>query len=68
MNFNRLLASLTILMLLAMNFLPSLKLISYALDETEEVEVSCNFQIGDGELADSASLDVGEPNGKIILG
>ena len=67
MNFNRLLASLTILMLLAMNFLPSLKLISYALDETEEVEVSCNFQIGDGELADSASLDVGEPNGKIIL-
>lgn len=67
LNFERLLASLIVLMLLAVNFLPSLKLISYALEEVEELEVVGNFQIGDGELANSASLDVGEQNGKIIL-
>ena len=68
LSVTRLIASLTVLMLLAVNFLPSLKMISYALEGTsEEVTVSGNFQVGDGELADSASLDVGEQDGKIVL-
>ena len=68
LGLSRLVASLIILMLLAVNVLPSLKLVSYALEKAEdEVQITGNFQIGDGELSDSASLDVGELDGKIVL-
>ena len=64
--FTRLIASLTVLMMLAMNCLPTFRVISYALEE-DEVVVSGLFQVGDGEKADSASLDVNESEAKLVL-
>lgn len=63
----RLIASMTVLMLLMINILPTFRVISYALDDKEDVEISGFFQVADGEMSSSASLDVNETEAKLVL-